>query len=45
MDAGTAIVLCVLIACLMAPVVIDSLGDAGAFQRGVDHKRGKEKEK
>ena len=32
MDAGTTIAMCVFTVCLMAPIIIDSLGDAGAFQ-------------
>lgn len=43
MDIGTAIVLSVLIACLMGPIIIESIGESGAF-RG-EQKQKKEAEK
>lgn len=43
MDTGTTIAMCVLATCLMAPIIIDSLGDAGAFQ--IDRKKKRREEK
>ena len=43
MDTGTTIAMCVLTVCLMAPIIIDSLGDAGAFQ--IDRKKKRREEK
>lgn len=42
-DTGTTIAMCVLATCLMAPIIIDSLGDAGAFQ--IDRKKKRREEK
>lgn len=43
MDIGTAIVLCVLIVCLMAPIVIESLGGAGAFRMSKQKRKRKKR--
>lgn len=42
MDVGTTIVLCTLIVCLMAPIVIDSIGDMGAFKMNRKNDRSEE---
>lgn len=43
MDVGTTIVLCTLIVYLMVPIVIDSIGDLGAFKMNRKNDRNKEK--
>lgn len=43
MDTGTAIVLFVLIVCPAAPIIFESPRDEGAFQRGEESNKEKEK--
>lgn len=43
MDTGTTVAICTLIICLMAPIIIDSLGSAGAFSKGKEKGNRKKK--